>query len=74
MSIFGNLKDLFGLNKSKKDERAKLNGVAIAIQNFVKNNYLNDENASMGYINWCVHYATIADSLYTITKDIYNAR
>ncbi len=27
MPFFGNLKDLFGLNKSKKDERTKLEPV-----------------------------------------------
>ena len=35
MSFFGNLKDLFGLNKSKKDERTKLNTLANQIQDFI---------------------------------------
>ena len=70
MSFFGNLKDLFGLNKSKKNERDKLNGVAKEIQNFIKNQteYLNASIAQEGYDNWYIFYISIVDSLYTIAR------
>ena len=76
MSFFGNLKDLFGLNKSKKDERTKLNTLANQIQDFIKkqSNYLSDSNAEESYGNWCIFYISIADSLYTIANEICKTR
>jgi hypothetical protein len=76
MSFFGNLKDLFGLNKSKKDERTKLNTLANQIQDFIKkqSNYSSDSNAEESYGNWCIFYISIADSLYTIANEICKTR
>ena len=72
MSFFGNLKDLLGLNKSKKDERDKLNKLAGEINNFSEIIFSNLNFKKQ--LEHAKEYLKISKKLYEVIREIANRR